>query len=311
MTEKNQKKKKWEQFEYHSHKVIKELYPASQVFPNVKIEGKLTKVLRQVDIQMVEPQQYEYIAFECKDHRHPIDVPLVEAFVTKLEDIGAKKGAIVANINFTEGSKNLAAAKGLDLLNLVDTSNRNIRARLYATLLLADTSVKRFSTRLLGLSTSEVKLPLNPTQLTFVDSKGSTATAYEIFSSLWNNESLAKEPGLYEYLPPYTERKVRGLSGAILPVHEVAFRYEVVKRFYVGKIEMIETKGLYNVKEGSFMTRRMITQPIIPHKLERQWKEISSEEAEKERRNCTFGLEVNSIMAKKPRKGYSLGNEWS
>ncbi len=52
----------------------------------------------------------------------------------------------------------MSSALGIDLLALVDTQNTNIRAKLYATLLLSDTSVKSFSLRLKS-SSLQILLP--------------------------------------------------------------------------------------------------------------------------------------------------------
>lgn len=304
-------KKDWKKFEEHSHKTIKELNPKSNVLKNVRIEGKFSKVQRQVDIQKIEPNQYDFIAFECKDHKRSIDIPIVEAFATKLKDIGAKKGAIVANSKYTEGAQNLATKLNIDLLNLVNTSNKKIRAKIYAGLLLVDTSTKKHSVKIWGVTQSNFLLPIDPTKLTFVDSNGVTATAYEIFVDLWNEtDSLSKEPGVYEYFPPtHPEKKVLDMNGQLVTFQRMAFVYEVVRRYYLGKIEIIDAKGLYNVRDSSFQTRRITTQKIVPYVLERKWKDIGPEEAKKAEGKYTFRLDVNSIMPKKPRRGYKLGNK--
>lgn len=196
------KKRKWEKFEDNSYEIVQSLNPQAQVYINVHIDGKLSKVKRQVDVQLVRPEEYEFIAFECKDYGRPLDVPIVEAFNTKLQDIGAKKGAIVSNSPYTEASQNMASALGIDLLNLVDTKNKNIRAKLYASLLLSDTSVKSFRLRIKS-SSPQISLPLDIRQVIFVNELGQRGTAYQIFALLWNDHdsSLSKTPGIYEYRP--------------------------------------------------------------------------------------------------------------
>ncbi len=297
------KKRKWKKFEDRSHEILQSLNPQAQVYKNVHIEGKLSKVKRQVDVQLVKPEEYDFIAFECKDHGRPLDVPVVESFNTKLQDIGTKKGAIVSNSPYTEAAQNMASALGIDLLNLVDTKNKNIRAKIYASLLLSDTSIKSFRLRIKS-SSPQISLPLDIRQVIFINELGQRGTAYQIFALLWNDHdsSLSKTPGIYEYRPPQPENKrLVGLSGEIIIPSEIVFIYEVVEKHYAGQIEMIETQGLYNVRKQSFQTRSMQTAPIIAYDIETTWPEISTEEAKKgtEERKFSMAVSCNSILPEK------------
>lgn len=55
-------------------------------------------------MRLVDPNDYDFMAFEYKDHARPTDIPLIEAFSTKLIDIGAARGAMVSNSGYTEGA---------------------------------------------------------------------------------------------------------------------------------------------------------------------------------------------------------------
>jgi hypothetical protein len=303
-------KKKWKKFEDKSHEVVSGLHPSSQVYKNVHIEGKLSKVLRQVDVQLIDPKHYDYIAFECKDYSRPLDVPIIEAFHTKLMDIGASKGAIVSNSAFSQAAQNMADKLGIDLLNLVDTSDGDIRTKVYATLLLSDTSLKSFQLRI-SSTAQEFLLPLEAHQITFSDDKGDKGTAYEIFASLWNDQDsgLSHTPGIYSYQPPHPEKKrIIDLRGREVKPDKIEFIYEVVEKHYAGKIRLTETQGLFNVKENSFQTRSMQTEPIVAYEIEQKWPEISAQEAQ-ERRNAgefTMMLSCSSVM---PDKYEKVGKE--
>ncbi|MDD2823230.1 MAG: restriction endonuclease [Candidatus Daviesbacteria bacterium] len=296
-------KKAWKKFEDTSHSVLQSLNPQSQVYKNVHIEGNLSKVKRQVDIQLVKPEMYEFIAFECKDHERSLDVPVIEAFNTKLRDIGAAKGAVVSNSPYTEAARNMASALGIDLLNLIDSRNKSIRARVFANLLLSDTSVKSFRLRIKSAS-PRINLPPDWRNIIFIDDQGKRGTAYQIFAWLWNelDSSLRKVPGVYEYRPPSPEnKKLIDINGEIIIPSEIVFIYEVVEKHYAGQIEIIETQGLYNVKEKSFQTRSMQTEPIIPYNIETKWPEISIEDADKGRdeKKFTMILSCSSILPEK------------
>ncbi len=296
--------KKWKKFEESSFNIVKSLNPQAQVYKNIQIQGQLSKVKRQVDVQLVKPEEYQFIAFECKDHKRPLDVPVVEAFNTKLRDVGAKKGAIVSNSPFTKAAENMASELGIDLLALVDTKNKNVRGKLFASLLLSDTFVKSFRLRLKS-SSPKILLPLDIREVVFVNERDQKGTAYEIFALLWNeNEtSLSREPGVYEYRPPNPkEKRIIGLDGEIIIPDEIVFVYEVVEKHFAGQIEVIETQGLYNVKEKSYQTRSMQTAPIVAYEIEKTWPEIPAEEAIRGRNEGRFSMAVgcSSVLPSKP-----------
>ncbi len=297
-------KKKWEKFEESSYQIVQSLNSNAGVYKNVHIEGQLSKVKRQIDIQLVKADEYDFIAFECKDYGRPLDVPIIEAFNTKLRDIKAKKGAILSNSPFSQAAENMASALEIDLLNLVDTSNKNIRAKIFASLLLSDASVKGFRLRL-KTSSPQVTFPLEITKIIFMDEQGHKGTGYEIFAALWNDtdSSLSKFPGIYEYRPPEPENiRIIGLNGKVMIPEEIVFIYEVIEKHYVGQIEMIETQGLYNVKDHSFQTRSIQTVPIVAYEIEQNWPEISKEEVNKRREEgqFTMALGCSSILPSNP-----------
>ena len=70
--------------------------------PAGSMQGKLSEVGREVDVQFVDPNDYDFMAFECKDHARPIDIPLIEAFSTKLTDSAACDGVRISG--YTEGA---------------------------------------------------------------------------------------------------------------------------------------------------------------------------------------------------------------
>lgn len=296
------KSKKWKGFEDSSHKIIKKLNPKVGVFKSVYIEGRLSKVKRQIDVKMEELNQYDFIAFECKDYKRPLDVSVVEKFNTTLQDIGAKKGAIVSNSPFSKAAQNMASELNIDLLHLIDTSNKNVRGRLYAGLLISDTMVNWCKVRVSISAPTRGTFPAEPKKMILEDESGNRGTAYEIFASLWNetDSSLSRKPGVYRYVPSdQDKKKIISLEGEVVPLNKLAFIYEVVEKHYLGKIEIIDAQGLYNVKEKSFQTKNIVTQRIAAYEFEKTAKEISAKEAEKAKGQYTFGLSCVSLFPEK------------
>lgn len=289
--------KQWKDYEETTYKVAKELKPKSAVSKNVRIEGKLSKVKRQVDVKVVDPDEYDFLAIECKDLSRPVDVPIIEAFNTKLKDIGTTRGAVVANSPYTEGSQNMADALGIDLLHVIDTGNKNIRTKIYANAVISDVIAKSFKVHVSMTSLIPAVFPDNPRDLMLGSEGTGAGTAYDIFANLWNDNDtpFSRTPGTYKYIPPNSPRKyIMGGKGEQIPVDELSFIYEVVEKHFMGQIEIVKAKGLYNVRQKSFQGRELITQKIVPYELEKIWKEITVEELKTAQ--YTFGMSMISMF---------------
>ncbi len=269
--------KKWKKFESKTTEIVKELNPKAEVVPNVFLQGKLSLKRRQVDVKLVEPGQYDFIAFECKDHSRPLDIPVVEAFNTKLQDIGAKKGAIVSSSSFTDGARNIADKLGIDLLALVDTGDPEIKTKLYASMIISDTIAKSMAVRVSFSGAMRGGIPTNPSLMQVIAGEPPVINFVpKLFHNLWNNtDNLTKVPGSYEYT-----QKVKIVSniGEEVPC-DLTFIYEVVEKHFKGKIEIINAKGIYNLKTTGFQTRSIETEVINAYEKEKIWDEISAEEA--------------------------------
>jgi Restriction endonuclease len=95
---------KWKQFEDLVAEIQRELTPDAKVSRNVKRKGR-SGTDRQIDV-LVQARvgQFEFtIVIECKHHKVPIDITDVEAFISKVEDIGATKGAMVVSPASSQG----------------------------------------------------------------------------------------------------------------------------------------------------------------------------------------------------------------
>ncbi len=271
------------QFEKTSYEVIRSLHNDRQVYSNVQIKGRLSKISRQVDIQVVNPEGFDFLIFECKNYGRPLDVAVVEKLATNIVDIGAKKGALVSNSGFSQGAINMAGALGIDVLNLVDSGNPDIRTQIYIPTLVIDTRVSGYRVGLGGTFHEPVSFSENPKELLFKHPSGEIFSAHGIFAHLWNQQEtpLSREPGAYKYslTPPPVE--ILGREGKSFPLKNLDFIYDVEKKHFLGETRIIEAKGLYNVRERTFQTREIITERIEPHVVEREWKQISQQDANK------------------------------
>lgn len=290
---------KWKKFENKTVQVVKELNKNSKVYGNIYIKGKFSKSSRQVDVKLVDPGEYDFMVFECKDNARSIDTPAIEAFVTKLKDLGAEKGAVVSNSPYTEGAQNLAKEFNIDLLHLVDDSDKDIRTIIYATALISDVMPRGFSVGFGTTSTQGITFQDDVKKLTFIGVDGNNVTAYQIFSTLWNEtEELAKSPGSYKYtLPDDRSISILGNDGGSVAVQKLHFNYEVIERYFVGSVKMIDTSGIYNVKEKSYRTKSLKTEIITPYEVEKTWREIKN--PKDIMKTVTFGVSMVSMYPEK------------
>jgi hypothetical protein len=79
-------------------KIQQQLAPRAEVLHNVKLDGRLSKTKRQIDVLVRESiGQYDIqIIIDCKDYKKPVDVKGVEEFHGLFRDVGAHKGVLVS-----------------------------------------------------------------------------------------------------------------------------------------------------------------------------------------------------------------------
>lgn len=266
-------------FESKSHGIISRLNPDKSVMENVHIVGKLSERSRQLDVVMRAPQEYDFIAFECKDKKASIDIPVVEGYNTKLQDVGAKHGAIVSNSPFTAGAKTMAGKLGIDLLNLVDTEDPAIKTRLVAPTVLVRERVKNW-----GYHSDEV-LPsaLNNTDIRSLDfvigrPQKSNASIKEVANELWTE--IANEHEDFTGTIVCEVDSYAKIDGKMtdLPIIKFTFNIEYLRS--LGELDITQTEGLYNVQEGSYQTTS-ITQGPFSEGSVKGWKPITFAEQNK------------------------------
>lgn len=272
---------KWKHFEEATFKVVKQLNPKSSVYHNVEITGKLSKTSRQVDVQLVDPKEYDFVAFECKDYKVPVDIPRIEAFASKLKDLGTPKGAIVSNSGYSKPAITLAKEWGIDLLNLVNTEDPLIRFRLHLNGIFHGIHIKTFTTEMSSSSSVPFLLSQEVSMTKLMNEQGDTIPAYDLFSHLWNDTKtpFSRSPGCYKYTyeNPCIVRLV-DLKNQIVPLDSFAFIYQVEKDSFFGQIKIINTSGLYNVHKQTYATKSFSTENIVPTEITKNWKHIDNEE---------------------------------
>lgn len=124
------KTKKWKRYEIMAAKAVKKWLEAGgikvdKVDYDARIQGRITRSPRQIDIWLEKHSPRHAVAVECKDHSTSISVEKIEAFHSKLTDVGADKGIFIAKKGFQQEAR--AAADHYEIIlmtfRLVDKWN--------------------------------------------------------------------------------------------------------------------------------------------------------------------------------------------
>lgn len=276
MTKKNDGK----YFEARTTDIVSKLNPDRQVLPNVQIIGLLSESSRQLDVIMRKPEEYDFIAFECKDEKSSTGTPTVEAYNTKLMDVGASHGAIVSNSSFTAGAKKMAAKLGIDLLNLVDSEDEKIKTQLQAHTLLVQTQVTQWHIKFEGDLPDEARSAIGDLGDAVIRRPGKkNATVREIANEFWSDLADSMTDAPEQDLVCVEEYPSVIVDHTIIELPPLAFYFTCDIKYREGTMDITQTEGLFDVNAQSFQTQHLAAGPF-GQEIFNTWKEISKEERE-------------------------------
>ncbi|TSC93115.1 MAG: hypothetical protein Athens101428_742 [Candidatus Berkelbacteria bacterium Athens1014_28] len=252
---KDQKNKRWLDYQKNSYEVIKKLFPSSKVEHDIKVVGKLSEGRRQIDVCLDRDNDSIKKVFECKDYsKKAIDTPKIDALFGNLRDIGAEKGAFVSNTPYTKPAKNLASKSNIDLLHLIDSDNPDKVIYL-----------RRFN---LGLGSSDTVpnsiLESENNGLSLLIGKEEIPIIH-LVKYLWEEtDSLSRELGNYEYFPPkQTETMFLTEGNDRITLNHLSIIYTVEAKYYLLEVGAEKAKGLHNAQDKSFVSAdELLTEKI-------------------------------------------------
>jgi hypothetical protein len=301
--------KKWRQYEEKTFKIVKQLNPRASVYHNVKIMGKLSKTKRQVDVQLVDTNSYEFVAFECKDYKKPVDIPVIEEFATKLKDLGTKKGAVVSNSGFSKTAVTLAEALNIDLLGVVDTSDPIIKLQLSFDTLFKGIHIESVSASIDCSSDIPAYFTQEFSLIRLVNPEGGVLSAYELFAILWNDDNtpFSRIPNSYSYTyqNPCLVR-LMDLKDQIVPLDRFAFNYKVAQDAFLGQVKVTNSSGIYDVRRKTYSTNSLTTEKIIASDIIEKWTHLDEKKIKEAEKS---NLLIVEAVAELPEKYPSFGKK--
>ena len=266
-------------------KIQKQLAPQAEVLHNVKLDGRLTKTKRQIDVLVREKiGQYEIqIIIDCKDYKRPVDVKGVEEFEGLLRDVGAQKGVLVCPKGFTETAKARAEGLQIDLYSPVDTDAHKWQVRVTipaicdfrsAAMSFQFSSTAPVPFRLAGdfYSSSEI-----------FDSKGSSlGTPLNSALNKWNEGQYPIEPGAHENLNVFETLTVLMNNGYDPPMRmripaDISVSLLVRRQLYVGQLPVPRISGFLDQLSGKVISNAFTIGLLDPDEVERTWLKIDAE----------------------------------
>jgi hypothetical protein len=96
---------------------------------DAKIVGKITGQTKQVDLLLVQEQPKHVVACEFRHYTRRVPVEDVEAFATRLRDLGANKGIMVTPCGYQRGAIAVAHPHGIELFQFQELFGRDLRSK--------------------------------------------------------------------------------------------------------------------------------------------------------------------------------------
>ncbi len=113
----------WKELEEVVQRLQAAFHPHAVVERNVKISGRITETLREIDVLITHkfPLQALRVVVECKCWNTKVDVPHVEAFIQKMRDVEAHAGMMVSKLGFSGSAEKVAKNALINLFTFRDT----------------------------------------------------------------------------------------------------------------------------------------------------------------------------------------------
>lgn len=277
-------------YENKVSEVIRSLYPLGEVKNNVMLPGHITGTQRQIDTLL--DVDGVLTDFDAKDHKRKINMDTIAAYKFKLDDEQIQNGVVVSNSPYVGTAIKASEHMDVKLTHLINLSDKKIPFKIAQKTLIEDRYVKSLR---FGVKHSSIgdgfSLDRDLGKAVLVTDDGlQSLNAYTVFQQLWNQGALkVTGPGMWQYTLP--NQKVVMVDGAIKPLDEFNFIYEVDTKYRHGEWEIESAEGLYDVKKGSFTSNKEILSAKLSAEEVNKWPVISKKEVDKQR----FGIKLSVV----------------
>lgn len=269
----------WKKLEHLAAEIQSQLSPSSTISCDVKIPGKSSGTERQIDV-LIEDRVGQFpirIAIECKDHSTPVDVNVIGAFYSLLQDTKISKGVLVCPGGFTKAALQLAASHGIETYRPVDTDPHKWRCTVSLPTI-CDFRSARIRIHLSFSLPLPIMIPYDTGQaILFDENDKPTGSIAETAARNWEEGKFPVDPGYYE-VPLCGDKipKIDNGYGQIVPIELTAI-LEISRRRFFGETPISKVKGFEDVQTGHLITNAFEFGALDPDEVERTWLEIGEE----------------------------------
>ena len=267
-------------------KIQKQLAPKAEVLHNVKLDGRLSKTKRQIDVLVRERiGQYEIqIIIDCKDYNKPVDVKGVEEFDGLLRDVGAQKGVLVCPKGFTDTAKTRAEGScKFDWrvsYSPVDTDAHKWQARVTIPAM-CDFRSAAMSFSFSGSAPVPFRLmdDFYSSSESFDSNGKALGTALNAALNKWNDGQYPIEPGAHEHLNVFETLTVFMDNGYDPPLRvripaDISVSLLVRQQLYFGQLPVPRMSGFLDQLSGKLITNAFTIGLLDPDEVDRNWLKI-------------------------------------
>jgi hypothetical protein len=126
----------WKQYAQHVFKVFQAKYPDDKLLLDQTIVGRYSHVGRQIDVLVrVQVAGRDRIGvFDCTCFTAQVDVPVIDAMIGFMGDVGARIGGVVTTKGCSPGAEDRAKDPDLDLVVIPFESPEQLAERIHALL---------------------------------------------------------------------------------------------------------------------------------------------------------------------------------
>jgi hypothetical protein len=267
-------------------KIQQQLAPRAEVLHNVKLDGRLSKTKRQIDVLVRESiGQYDIqIIIDCKDYKKPVDVKGVEEFHGLFRDVGAHKGVLVCPKGFTDAAKTLAEALQIDLYSPIDTDAHKWQARVTIPAI-CDFRSAAMSFIFSSMAPAPFRLPQDfyARSMVFDQDGHPLGTALDAALKKWNDGHFPAEVGIHENLAIFDTLSVLIDNGYEPPLRmklpaDVGVSLFVARQLYFGQLPVPRMSGFLDQLSGKVITNAFTVGLLDPDEVESNWLKINAKE---------------------------------
>lgn len=266
-------------------KIQKQLAPRAEVLHDVKLPGRESGVMRQIDVLVRERVgQYEIqIVVDCKDYKTPVDVKGVEEFDGLLRDVGAQKGVLVCPKGFTAAAKTRAEKLQIELYSPFDTDPHKWQVKNVAIPAICDFRSARMS---FGFSSS-APVPFKlagdffASSMVFDGEGREIGTTLQVAAEKWDSGQFPSDAGAHENLNIFDAPTVFIDNGYEPPLRmripvDLTVSLLVERHLYYGPLPVPRISGFLDQFSGKVITNAFTFGLLDAEEVERDWLKLSS-----------------------------------